>query len=47
MIFGSYNIDPDTVLIVGAPNVEENQEMIYDLLREKVFKIQDGCMRVL
>lgn len=34
--FGSYNIDPDTVLIVGAPNVEVNQkEMIYDLLREK------------
>ncbi|NMB44207.1 MAG: DegV family EDD domain-containing protein, partial [Clostridiales bacterium] len=34
--FGSYNIDPDTVLIVGAPDVEENQkEMIYDLLREK------------
>lgn len=34
--FKSYNIDPDTVLLVGAPGIEENQkEMIYDLLREK------------
>ena len=35
IFFKSYNIDPDTVLVVGAPGVEDNQkEMIYDLLRE-------------
>lgn len=33
--FESYNIDPDSVLVVGAPGVEKIQkEMIYDLLRE-------------
>lgn len=33
--FKSYNIDSDTVMVVGAPAVEDNQkEMIYDLLRE-------------
>lgn len=34
--FKIYNIDPDTVLIVGAPGVEDGQkEMIFDLLKEK------------
>ena len=34
--FKNYNIDPDTVLIVGVPGVEDNQkEMIFDFLREK------------
>jgi DegV family protein with EDD domain len=33
--FKSYNIDPDTVMVVGAPAVEDNyKEMIYDILRE-------------
>lgn len=33
--FESYNIDPDTVLIIGAPGIEDDQkEMVYDLLRE-------------
>lgn len=33
--FKSHNIDPDTVLLVGAPGIEDNQkETIYDLLRE-------------
>lgn len=33
--FESYDIDPATVLAVGAPDVEANQkEMIFDLLRE-------------
>ncbi|WP_423189876.1 DegV family protein [Alkalibacterium sp. f15] len=33
--FKSYNIDPDSVLIVGAPGVEDSQkEMIFELLRE-------------
>ena len=33
--FDSYNIDPETVLIVGAPNVDDNhKEMISDLLIE-------------
>jgi fatty acid-binding protein DegV len=33
--FKSYNIDPDTVMVVGAPFVEDNhKEMIYNLLRE-------------
>ena len=33
--FKSYNIDPDTVLLVGAPGVEESQkEMLFNLLRE-------------
>lgn len=33
--FKSYNIDPETVLVVGAPGVEDIQkEMISDLLRE-------------
>ena len=32
--FKSYNIDPDSVLVVGAPGVEDNQKVIiYDLLR--------------
>ena len=31
----SYNIDPETVLIVGAPSVNDNyKEVIYNLLRE-------------
>lgn len=33
--FKSYNIDPDTVMIVCAPGVEDSQkEMICNLLRE-------------
>lgn len=33
--FKNYNIDPETVLVVGAPGVEDSQkEMIFDLLRE-------------
>ena len=33
--FKSYNIDPETVLIVGAPSVDENsKEVIYNLLKE-------------
>ena len=33
--FKNYNIDPDTVLIVGAPGVEDSQkEMVFVLLRE-------------
>ncbi|MGM0395683.1 MAG: DegV family protein [Bacillota bacterium] len=33
--FKSYNIDPETVLIVGAPSVDDNyKEVIYNLLRE-------------
>lgn len=33
--FKSYNIDPDTVLIIGAPDIDDNyKEMIYDLLKE-------------
>jgi len=33
--FESYNIDPNTVLVIGSPGVEDNQKkMIYDLLRE-------------
>ncbi|MFO8068579.1 MAG: DegV family protein [Alkalibacterium sp.] len=33
--FKSYNIEPDTVLIVGAPGFEDSQkEMIFNLLRE-------------
>lgn len=33
--FKSYNIDPDTILLVGAPGIEDTQkEMIYNLLRE-------------
>jgi len=35
VFFKSYNIDPDSVLVVGAPGVEDIQkEKIYDLLRE-------------
>ncbi len=33
--FESYNIDPETVLIVGAPSVDDNyKEVIYNLLME-------------
>ncbi len=33
--FASYNIDPETVLIGGAPGVDDNyKEVIYNLLRE-------------
>ena len=33
--FKSYNIDPDTVMVVGAPDVGDHEkEKIYDLLRE-------------
>lgn len=33
--FTSYNIDPETVLVVGAPSVDDNyKEVISNLLRE-------------
>jgi fatty acid-binding protein DegV len=33
--FESYDIDPETILIVGAPSVEDNyKEIILNLLRE-------------
>ena len=33
--FKSYNIDPETVLIIGAPSVDDHyKEVIYDLLKE-------------
>ncbi len=33
--FKSYNIDSETVLVIGAPSVDDNyKEIIYNLLRE-------------